>query len=93
MMLKAAVHDIKKTIEVDHDKCRRCGLCVKACTTKLIQKPGKEDYPSPRKDRVVSEETIGNVFRYSTTACANCRVCCITCPREAINVLVSLQIS
>lgn len=85
-MSKAAVHDIKKTIVVDHDKCRRCGMCAKACTTKLLQKVNKEDYPSPRQDRVDSEEQIGNIFRYNTTACANCRVCVITCPREAINV-------
>lgn len=85
-MLKVATHDIQKTIVVDHDKCKRCGLCAKACTTKLLIKIEKEDYPAPRKDRVVGEEQIGLFFRYVAPTCANCRICVITCPREAIDV-------
>ncbi len=83
---KAAVHDIKKVIIIDHDICRRCGLCAKACTTSLLQKDNKKDYPHPMEDRVDNVEQIENVFKYHTTACANCRICVITCPREAIYV-------
>jgi Pyruvate/2-oxoacid:ferredoxin oxidoreductase delta subunit len=93
MAIKAAGHDIDKVIVVDHDICKRCGLCAKACTTNLLQKPTKEDYPFPLKERVIEEEQRGSTFRYKTEACANCRVCCITCPRGGINVEATTRLA
>ncbi|KJS14637.1 MAG: hypothetical protein VR69_16925 [Peptococcaceae bacterium BRH_c4b] len=81
------ISDMKKTIAIDRDKCLSCGLCVDACTCKLLQ---MGYFPEPRKDRIQDEKQIGNVFNYVAPTCANCRVCIITCPEEAIDILAEL---
>lgn len=82
-MLKI-ISDNQKTIIIDREKCLSCGLCVDACTCRLLEMNG--DFPQPRKDRIESEKHTGTVYRYVAPTCANCRVCIIECPQEAIDI-------
>lgn len=86
-MLKI-ISDMRKTISIDHDKCIGCGLCVDACTCKLLEMT--DDFPEPRKDRIEMCEQIGNIFKYVAPTCANCRVCIIACPEETIDILTEM---
>jgi NAD-dependent dihydropyrimidine dehydrogenase PreA subunit len=87
--IKAEKHDIDKVIAIDHAVCRRCGACAKKCTTHLLEKLNKEDYPAPRAARVTRQWQEESVYKYDAPTCANCRICVITCPREAIDVIAT----
>ena len=84
-------HDIDKIIAINHEVCKRCGMCAKKCTTRLLEKPNKEDYPAPMAARIVREWQEGGVYKYDAPTCANCRICVITCPFDAVDVLVSSE--
>lgn len=87
--MKTIISDMRKILIIDRDKCLSCCLCVDACTCKLLEM--EEDFPRPRKDRIGGEEQIGEIYKYVAPTCANCRVCIITCPQEAIEILAHLQ--
>lgn len=80
---------INKTIVVDRGKCVGCKLCVNACTCKLLTM--EEKFPQPRQDRVDAVEHLEDQVRYVAPSCSNCRVCIITCPKEAIDIIATLQ--
>lgn len=80
---------INKTIVVDRSKCVGCELCVGACTCKLLEMG--EKFPQPREDRVDAVEHLEDLVRYVAPSCSNCRVCIITCPKEAIDIIATLQ--
>ncbi len=58
-------------VSIDHDKCKRDGLCVQECPMRLIEIKG-EDYPAPIKS---AEEF-----------CVNCGHCVAVCPQGALSL-------
>ncbi len=80
-------------IVIDYEKCLGCGSCVEECTVRLLAEESDEEGKNiirPRSDRVDKTETNGHVFVYFAPGCSNCRVCIITCPSEAIDVIPEL---
>jgi len=72
----------------DYDLCKQCGMCVDACTVRLLEeeKVNGETVAKPRADRVVTAMEKGSSVIYDCPGCSNCRICVITCPVEAIYV-------
>ena len=69
---------------IDKDKCKRCGLCVKACPYDAIR---KEVVPCERAcpSRAISKEDDGRAS-IDFTRCIFCGHCLGACPFGAINV-------
>jgi heterodisulfide reductase subunit C len=86
-MLKI-LSDMKKTLSIDFDRCINCGLCAKACTCHLMVMYGEN--PRPFKERTSMESQSGAVMSYVVPTCANCRVCIIKCPKDAITIFAEL---
>jgi 2-oxoglutarate ferredoxin oxidoreductase subunit delta len=65
-------------IDVDHERCKGCELCVKAC---------------PQGVLAIGTEMNGKgyffVKRVEPARCIGCRLCCITCPDVALNMNVN----
>jgi NAD-dependent dihydropyrimidine dehydrogenase PreA subunit len=72
----------------EYELCERCGLCVDACTVRLLadEEVDGETIAKPRDDRVEGVTRKGNSVIYDCPGCSNCRICVITCPVEAIYV-------
>ena len=57
---------------VDHEKCKRDGLCVAECPAMLIEITGKEDFPTP----IAGAEEL----------CIDCGHCVAICPQGALSL-------
>jgi NAD-dependent dihydropyrimidine dehydrogenase PreA subunit len=82
------------TIIIDYDACVPCGDCVECCTVRLLVEEIDDDgnvIVKPRSDRVEKTEKDGSKVEYYSPGCSNCRVCYITCPCEAIDIIPELE--
>lgn len=82
------------TIIIDYDACVPCGDCVEACTVRLLVEEVDDDgnvIVRPRSDRVENTEENGSTIEYYSPGCSNCRVCYISCPCEAIDIIPELE--
>lgn len=59
-------------LSIDHEKCKRDGICVAECPMGLIKIRGKDAFPSP-------VEGAGEM-------CANCGHCVSVCPQGALSL-------
>ncbi|MBW1711952.1 MAG: nitroreductase family protein [Deltaproteobacteria bacterium] len=60
------------SFKIDQTKCRRDGLCAEVCPLSIINKPGPDDFPTPRPE---AEEL-----------CINCGHCLAVCPEGALSL-------
>lgn len=82
------------TIIIDYDECLQCGACVEECTIRLLAEEVDDegnDIIRPRSDRVEKTEKKGSKVEYYSPGCSNCRVCYITCPSEAIDIIPEFE--
>lgn len=59
-------------ISVDHEKCKRDGICVAECPFSLIQERGEDGFPEARMA--------------ARRICINCGHCVAVCPHEALTL-------
>jgi len=71
-----AEHCSMAAVEIDHEKCNCCGLCIKACPANAIQMEGKG------KDRKV-------VMNPHLPQCVACNDCMSICEQGAIKAVKS----
>jgi ferredoxin len=80
-------HCMMAEVSIDHDKCDRCGLCVKACLPKVIYMEGKG------KDRKVlinrNRPTGGRETGEANCYCVACNDCMAICEQGAIKAVTS----
>ena len=69
--------------EVDREKCRGCGLCVKACPQNIIDLVPAEDSYSPRCS---NHDKGAEAKKICSSSCIACRICEKACPSGAIAV-------
>jgi ferredoxin len=62
-------------VEVDWNKCRGCGTCVKRCPMNVFELQGVPNYEDSKKSVPVRKRN-----------CIQCMACMSSCPREAIEV-------
>ena len=65
-------------IDVDQERCKGCGLCVKACPQGVLA-IGTE----------MNAKGYFYVKRVEPTKCIGCRLCCIACPDVALSLNVN----
>jgi len=65
-------------IDVDKERCKGCGLCVKACPRGVLE--------------IGTEMNSKGYFfarRADPSGCIGCRLCCVTCPDVALALNVN----
>jgi len=70
--------------QVDREKCKGCGLCVKACPKGLIQMIAPEYTIFPH---CASLDTGAETRKACRVGCIACRICEKNCPADAIKVV------
>jgi len=73
-------------IKIDYNLCTNCNICVEECSIRLLM--CEDGIVKPRGDRVEGIKNSGSVIEYNAPGCANCRMCEIFCPGEAITIEV-----
>ena len=75
--------------EIDEEKCRACGLCVKICPKKLIKLIPKE-----KKYMIAcSSNDKGRIVKQAcATGCIACGLCVKKCPLQAISIQNNLAV-
>lgn len=69
---------------IDEQKCRACGMCLKACPKQIIKfVPLANKVWVPCNSRDTGKETIANC----KAGCVACRICEKNCPVEAVKVV------
>ena len=67
----------KKTIQIDRDKCKGCGLCVPACPKKIVSlDQNRINARGYHPAQVVEKDK-----------CTSCTLCAVMCPDMAIKII------
>ena len=72
--------------QVDHHKCTRCGICVKACPVDALALDEKSDAPAAEERRGPGWRSRAYDLNLNETFCLGCGVCATRCPRDSITM-------
>lgn len=73
-------------LEINHDTCKRCGLCAKRCPVDALELREREDVPESEAGAELNPKDRKEIV-YNTDACIGCGVCAHTCPTQSLKLV------